>query len=115
LGAWRRKVKLTALRTWVQEELCADMVSGSRFDNLVGDGFMPLLAAQTGMDLAGAWAGWFAGDAPESAVRVLKALGVFEGRAKPVAQGPIQGLLGWMLAQEKCARGEKRSMDGRGT
>ena len=85
------------------EELCANWVSGSRFDNLSGDGFMPLIAAQTGLNLAEAWLGWFAGDAPESAVKVLKALGAVDGRERPVAQGPIQGLLGWMMEQERCA------------
>ncbi|MCS6242677.1 MAG: DUF2851 family protein [Opitutus sp.] len=114
-GKWRRRVRLTAIRAQMMDELCANRVSGSRFDNLTGDGFMPLLAAQTGLNLAGAWLGWFAGDAPESAVKVLKALGAVDGRDRPVAQGPIQGLLGWMMEQERCAEGVKRTMDGRGT
>ena len=114
-GEWRRRVRLTAVRTHVMDELCANRVRGSRFDNLAGDGFMPLLAAQTGLNLAGAWRGWFAGDAPESAVHLLKALGVFDGRERPVAQGQLQGLLGWMLEQERCAEGMKHAMDGRGT
>jgi hypothetical protein len=59
------------------------------------------------MDLAAAWTGWFAGDAPEAAVNTLKGLGVFSGRTKPAAQGPIQGLLGYMLACETRARSEK--------
>ncbi len=115
LGAWRRQAGLRALRARLRGDLCGDRVSGSRFDNLLGDGFMPLLAAETGQDLSGVWGGWFAGDAPESAGRVLKALGVFDGRARPVSQGPIQGLLGWMVEQERRARDEKHARDGRGT
>jgi hypothetical protein len=92
-------------RVKLREELCDGVISGSRFDNLMGDGFMPLLAADTGLDLEAAWTAWYAGDAPESAVRVLRALGVFGGRSRPVSQGPIQGLLGWMLAHEAATRG----------
>lgn len=92
-------------RVRLREGLCDGVVSGSRFDNLMGDGFMPLLAADTGLDWESVWAGWYAGDAPESVVRVLRALGIFGGRGRPVSQGPIQGLLGWMLAHEAQARG----------
>ena len=95
----------TAVRVRLRDALCGGVISGSRFDNLMGDGFMPLLAADTGLDLEPVWAGWYAGDAPESAVGVLRALGVFGGRGRPVSQGPVQGLLGWMLDQESSARG----------
>jgi hypothetical protein len=101
LGAWRRRVQLGAHRTRLMDELCAGSVRGARFDNLMADGFLPLLAAETGADLAGVWAGWFAGDAPERVARVLTALGVFDGRARPRSQGPVQGLLGWLVAHEK--------------
>lgn len=95
----------SAGRVKLRDALCDGVISGSRFDNLLGDGFMPLLAADTGLDLASVWAGWYAGDAPESVVRVLRALGVFGGRGRPVSQGPIQGLLGWMLAHETSRQG----------
>jgi Protein of unknown function (DUF2851) len=95
----------TAGRVRLRDALCDGVISGSRFDNLMGDGFMPLLAADTGRDLEPVWTGWYAGDAPESVVRVLRALGVFAGRGRPVSQGPIQGLLGWMLAHEASQRG----------
>jgi hypothetical protein len=110
--AWlRSKVGVNELtrsaagRVKLRDALCDGVIGGSRFDNLMGDGFMPLLAADTGLDLELVWAGWYAGDAPESLVRVLRALGVFGGRGRPVSQGPVQGLLGWMLAQEASARG----------
>lgn len=105
VGAWRREAGLTRLRAGLCDELCADTVGGSRFDNLVGDGLLPLLAAETGLALETAWAGWYAGDAPEAVERVLRDLGVFAGRDRPVSQGPVQGLLGWMLAREAQKQG----------
>jgi hypothetical protein len=106
VGEWRRQVRLTAQRARLRDELCAGALSGSRLDNLVCDGFLPLLAADTGLDLRAAWAGWFAGDEPASVTRVLRALAVFDGRGRPVAHGPIQGLLGWMLARESQLEGK---------
>ncbi len=106
VGDWRRTVRLKDRRVRLQDELCAGALSGSRLDNLVCDGFLPLLAAETDLDLKEVWSGWFAGDAPAAVVRVLRALGVFDGRTRPVAQGPIQGLLGWMLAHESSLHGK---------
>jgi len=100
VGEWRRTVRLKQLRAHLQDEVCGGVLGGSRLDNLVGDGFLPLLAADADLDLKEVWAGWFAGDAPAAVVRVLRALGVFDGRERPIAQGSIQGLLGWMLAHE---------------
>jgi len=94
-----------AARGRLCDEVCGGVIGGKRFDNLVGDGFMPLLAAESGLDLEAAWAGWYAGDVPEAWVGVLRALGVFGGRGRPVSQGPVQGLLGWMLAQDAALQG----------
>jgi len=105
-GDWRRMVGLKTRRIRLRDEVCAGALSGSRLDNLVGDGFMPLLAAETDLDLRTAWSGWFAGDAPAAVVRVLRSLGVFDGRARPVSQGAIQGLLGWILTQEAHLQGK---------
>ena len=104
-GAWRRSVALTALRTSLCDAVCAGTVGGGRWDNLVGDGFLPLLAAHEGLEFECAWRGWFAGDAPESIAGVLRALGAVGGRDRPLAQGPVQGLLGWILAGESQVRG----------
>jgi hypothetical protein len=98
-------VRSTVGRVRLRDVLCDGVISGSRFDNLMGDGFMPLVAADTGRELESVWTAWYAGDAPESVVRVLRTLGVFGGRWRPVSQGPIQGLLGWMLAHEASRRG----------
>jgi len=115
VGEWRRAVRLTQRRVEIRGVICAGVVSGSRLNNLLGDGFLPLLAAETGLDLQAGWEGWFAGDVPEALVRVLRALGVFGGRSNPVAQGSVQGLLGWMLAHEARSRAKESVHGGRGT
>lgn len=115
VGEWRRAVRLSQRRIQIRGIICAGAVSGSRLDNLLGDAFLPLLSAETGRHLRFAWSGWFAGDVPEALVRVLRSLGVFGGRANPVAQGPLQGLLGWMLAREAHLRAGESAVGGRGT
>ncbi|MFA6960190.1 MAG: DUF2851 family protein [Opitutaceae bacterium] len=105
VGEWRRTVRLTSIRGGLKTRICGGVIGGSRLDNLIADGFMPLLAAEAGLDLESAWSGWFVGDAPAVVVEVLRQLDVFDGRGRPVAMGPVQGLLGWMLEREACARG----------
>jgi hypothetical protein len=99
--AARKAAGLTALRERLAGELCGDAVSGSRFDNLVCDGFLPLLAARDAGGLESLWREWFAGDAPADRVRLLRRLDVFGGVAKPSAHGALQGLQGWMIERER--------------
>jgi hypothetical protein len=95
--AVRKAARLTAFREDCAEELCAGVVGGSRFDNLMCDGFLPLLAAKTGVEPAVLWTHWFTGDAPADLIGILRGLEVFGGTGRPAAHGPIQGLLGWMV------------------
>jgi hypothetical protein len=104
-GAWptsivRRRAALPALRTRIATEITADAVGGSRLDNLVCDGFLPLLATRSGRDLFPLWFHWLVGDLPPRLHLVLKSLAVFDGHAQPACHGLAQGLLGWMLARE---------------
>ncbi len=101
----RKAAELTSLRERLAGELCGDAVSGSRFDNLVCDGFLPLLAACDADGLESLWREWFAGDAPADRVKLLRRLDVFGGVAKPSAHGALQGLLGWMLTHESRTGG----------
>jgi hypothetical protein len=78
----------------------ASAVGGTRLDNLVCDGFLPLLAARIGRDLFPLWFHWLVGDLPPRLHLVLKSLAVFDGHAQPACHGLAQGLLGWMLARE---------------
>lgn len=104
VGKWRKAVGATLLRSHVRDRITGGVLGGSRLDNMIADGLLPLLAAETGADYEEAWCSWFAGDAPETCMRILRGIGVFDGRERPVAQGPIQGLLGWMLAHETVER-----------
>jgi hypothetical protein len=97
----RRKQGCTKLRKKFAA-LTGDAIGGTRLDNLVSDGFLPLLAAHTDRDAAahGVWFHWFPGDLPPYLARGLRQLGVCGARGSPVAHGPAQGLLGWWLAHE---------------
>lgn len=103
--ASRRAAGIPALRDHLAGDLCAEAVGGNRFDNLVADGFLPLFAAKTGADALGLWKAWFAGDVPAAVLHILRALAVCDGRSRPVGQGPVQGLLGWMLEREAADAG----------
>jgi hypothetical protein len=81
--------------------LCGGAVGGTRFENLVCDGFLPLLAAQTGAEAGRLWWHWFVGDLPALWPRALRQLEVFAGRMHPACHGAAQGLLGWVIAQER--------------
>ena len=102
-----RLARLTAdvktRRQTLAVELTNEAVGGTRFDNLVCDGFLPLLAARTGKDCFGLWFHWFLGDVPGQVRRTLPKLGVTTGRLQPLCHGYAQGLLGWFLAREARA------------
>lgn len=101
VGDARQRHGLTRRRRELAELICGDRVGGTRFDNLVCDGFLPLLAAGGADDLGGLWQCWFTGDIPESLSRGLRELGVTNGRAQPLCHGLAQGLLGWLIEQER--------------
>jgi len=97
-GEVRKIHRLRALRTAWAGQLCAGVVGGTRLDNLCCDGWLPLLSARTGKDLAGLWHHWFPGDQPPSMMKALRELGLFDGRSNPACQGTLQGLMGRWLA-----------------
>jgi hypothetical protein len=99
----RRARGFTALRGHVAEEIGGGAIGGTRLDNLMCDGFLPLLAARAGTGENAwrvLWYHWFAGDLPPVVLRGLRELGVFTGPAKPACHGAAQGLLGWLLDRE---------------
>jgi hypothetical protein len=99
VGELRRRHRLPALRQHLADAICASAVGGTRFDTLVCDGFLPLLAVATSPGLGGLWQCWFPGDVPESLVTALRALGVLAAPRHPACQGAVQGLIGWRLAR----------------
>lgn len=100
----RRRHRLGGLRKAFAQDVSAGQVGGTRLDNLVCDGWLPLLAARTGKDFAMLWWHWFPGDLPPYVTQALRELGVFAGRASPACHGPAQGLLGRVLADENMRR-----------
>jgi hypothetical protein len=113
----RRQHGFTGLRERWRTAVAGEAVGGTRFDNLVCDGWLPLLVAraepQSGSGRAvpvgletptggteALWYHWFAGDLPPLLTSGLRQLGVFDGRIQPVCHGAAQGLLGWMLERE---------------
>jgi Protein of unknown function (DUF2851) len=101
----RRRLGLPGMRTRLATEIVADAVGGSRLDNLVCDGFLPLLTARIERELFPLWFHWFVGDLSPRLHLVLKSLAVFDGHAQPACHGLAQGLLGWMLAREASTGG----------
>jgi len=100
-GEMRREFRFTARRDEIATNVCAEALGGTRLDNLVCDGFFPLLAAETGAELAGWWFHWFPGDLPPQLGRALRGLGTIGGRGQPASHGLGQGLLGWLLERER--------------
>ena len=97
----RRTHRFSALRARLAGHLCADAIGGTRLDNVICDGLLPLLAAHTERDhLQALWYHWFTGDLPPMLTSGLRQLGFFDGRDQPACHGAAQGLLGWLLERE---------------
>jgi hypothetical protein len=96
----RRAGEFSALRARLRDELCGGAIAGTRLDNVVCDGLLPLIAGETQRELGGVWHHWFAGDLPPLLTSGLRQLGFFDGREQPVCHGAAQGLLGWFLQRE---------------
>jgi hypothetical protein len=99
-AAARRRMAMPVLRGRIAREIATEAVGGTRLDNLVCDGFLPLLAVKMESDLFPFWFHWFVGDLPPRLGTILRSLGIFGGRDRPACHGMAQGLLGWMLARE---------------
>jgi hypothetical protein len=100
----RQLLGLKLQRTHLVSELLGGAVGGSRLDNLVCDGFLPLLAAREGGDdLFNPWFYWYLGDFPDGLRRALPKLGLTGPRGQSLCHGCAQGLLGWILQHEAYA------------
>jgi hypothetical protein len=98
----RRLECFSALRDRLAAAVCGKAVSGSRFETLVCDGMLPLLAARSQGQLEGIWFHWFGGDLPPFIKMGLRQLGIFHGRTQPECHGLAQGALGWLIEQERA-------------
>ena len=98
----RRAHGLPGLRRAWNEEITDGAVSGTRFDNLMCDGFLPLIAARDVSFAGELWHHWYTGDVPPLWRQALRQLEVFASPNNPAAHGVIQGLLGWLIEHERC-------------
>ncbi|MEI6108211.1 MAG: DUF2851 family protein [Opitutae bacterium] len=101
----RQRLGLKALRARLARDLLSNTIGGTRMDNLVADGFLPMLAARTGGEFQPTWHHWYLGDIPTQWRRALPRLGLADGRDWPYCQGCAQGLLGWILERQARASG----------
>jgi hypothetical protein len=98
----RKSGGLAKLRERIANEICGGALGGTRLENLLCDGLLPLLATTSTRKLDGTWFHWFAGDLPPFAVRALRQLGVFDARAQPACHGFAQGALGFAIEREEA-------------
>jgi hypothetical protein len=99
----RQTLGMAKLRETVARDIAGDAVGGSRLDNLICDGFLPLVAAKAGKDPGILWFHWFLGDVPDQVRAALPKLGVAGRGAPPLCHGWGQGILGWILEHEARA------------
>jgi hypothetical protein len=92
-------------RAELASQVTGNVIGGSRLDNLICDGFLPLAAMATERDLLPVWFHWFLGDVPGEVRRALRETGIAGHGASPFCHGWGQGLLGWLLEREARASG----------
>jgi hypothetical protein len=99
----RREHDLSAQRVQVSDVVCDNAVGGTRLDNVICDGLLPLAASRSERELFGLWFHWFVGDQPPALARVLRQLNVFDGLEQPACHGLAQGLFRWFIEKESRA------------
>jgi len=104
-GAERKRLQVARLREGIQAGITGNMLTGSRLDNLVCDGLLPLLSAASGKDLLPLWFNWFVGDVPAEVRHGLASLDLTGPGVGPQSHGWAQGLLGWMIERDSRASG----------
>ena len=101
----RRLLHLGERRKKMSRGLLRDAVGGTRLDNLICDGLLPLVAASEKMDLFALWFHWFLGDIPDHVRKTLPKLGLNDGQMQPICCGYARGLLSWFLECDARASG----------
>jgi hypothetical protein len=98
-AAVRRACHFADWRKRLACEVAGGAVGGPRLDNLICDGWLPLLTARGATAVSELWFHWYPGDSPAQMDRVLRELEVLTARIQPACHGLIQGLLGWWLVR----------------
>jgi hypothetical protein len=97
----RRQCGFGGVRELIAHAVCGEAVGGTRLDNLICDGLLPLLATRSTANVgSGLWFHWFPGDQPPHLMSTLRQLGISDGRAQPACHGFAQGLFGWIIERE---------------
>ena len=99
IRARRRQMQLKVHREQLALRIMGGALSGPRLDTLVGDGFLPLLAAHYEGAGFPVWFAWFTGDLPDVLHRLLREAGILGPGADVRCHGWGQGIYG--LAQDK--------------
>ncbi len=104
IAAARRVTKLSRRRANWCDGITGGVLSGGRFDHLIGDGLLPLAVASSRLSTEQGWAWWwmgYPGDLPDAVQQGLRDLGLGGVRGQPLATGPAQGLLDWMWTRDE--------------
>lgn len=88
----RREFSFTAAREFLAREVLCETIGGSRFDTIVVDGLLPLLATHFGRNYFAWWLHWPAGDTPDAYKTFLKDIEVISLK-QPYCNGLFQGTL----------------------
>ena len=91
--------KLPALRKFFAEDIFAGILGGTRFDTLMCDAVLPLLAVSEQRDCFSLWFHWFIGDTPTRALSVLRSAELVS-RERPFCNGIFQALLQILLTRK---------------
>jgi hypothetical protein len=115
-ASFRRKHSLGKLAGRLSESILGGEVGGTRFNTLVCDGLLPLLAAHKNEEqqLSGLWYAWAAGDLPAKYAGLLRELGLVDKRERPMCHGLAQGLIGWLLDADERHEGTSSKYGGGG-
>lgn len=92
LGDWRKRLA---------EDVAGGAVGGTRFDSMVCDAWLPLLAARRPEEsatsgLEACWRDWWPGDSPAELIKLAREFGVGADASAVLGQGVVQGFLGWL-------------------
>jgi hypothetical protein len=99
-----RKRPVVYWRRELADKTGAGVVGGGRLDNLICDGFLPLMAARTGWEGFGFWSDWPAGDTPAWLTGFARLWAGQGAGLRPRSQGFVQGVLGWLIEKDRRSR-----------
>jgi len=100
-AAVRRAHRWPDLTKQLVYQVFGDALGGTRLNTMICDGLLPLLASQpSAVALSGLWFAWPPGDIPSKYGRLLRELGISDARNRPLSHGIVQGLIGWLMAND---------------